>query len=360
MENDKIDKMLSDYYSNIEVPMKFNNIKDKISQPNKNNRKSKYIWQLATICVILLTISTVAFGQNIYYFIIGSMVDIHEGLVTAVKNNYYAEVNMAYIKSGDTSLKVDYVLMDDFNLFLCFDIRTFINLTDCRVLLKDMIITDENKNLIFCDDKNTYEKFCKKNGLEIVGIPRATHTDDGYGIETLEQDENGIKVLYKLYSEGYPHCKELNIEINTIILKGREDVIEKNGIWKIKLKLPEEFYSRENIYYKVKDGSDEKNNIKIDEVIVSNTQTVVKYTGKNEDNLNENDCNMRIENENGENFEYSAINDGYGIIYSSDGTYKNSVPFSLTKYKATDKIYLFITQNGKEYKINLEREYEKK
>ena len=69
MENDKIDKMLSDYYSNIEVPMKFNNIKDKISQPNKNNRKSKYIWQLATICVILLTISTVAFGQNIYYFI---------------------------------------------------------------------------------------------------------------------------------------------------------------------------------------------------------------------------------------------------------------------------------------------------
>ena len=92
MENDKIDKMLSDYYSNIEVPMKFNNIKDKISQPNKNNRKSKYIWQLATICVILLTISTVAFGQNIYYFIIGSMVDIHEGLATAVKNNYYAEV----------------------------------------------------------------------------------------------------------------------------------------------------------------------------------------------------------------------------------------------------------------------------
>ena len=371
MENDNIDKMIYNYYRDMKIPTKFNNIANKIPKTSIY-KKNKYIWKISTVCAIFLMICTVAFGKNIYLYILDSFAKIHEGIATAVKNDYYAYINMDYVESNNISIKVDYMLMDDFNLFIAFDVKSDIYTSKTSVKFKDMIITDENNNLIFCDDIDTYEKYCKKSGIEITTIPKSTYTDDGYGIEKIEQSEDKSKILYKLYSSQYPKSKELNIEIHTIELTTKEGTEEKNGAWKIKLNLPKEFYNREYTYYYVKDESNKEFNINIESVIVSNTQTVVKYSGKTKkydnsmegleeqfDNLLNNEGTvfdeMWLENEKGEQFEISSINDGYGTKYSPDGSYEGELPFSLTKYDLTEKLYLIIEKNGERFRINLER-----
>lgn len=371
MKNDYTDKILYNYYKQIEPPISIKNI---TNNPPKESmyKKKKYVWKISTVCAILLMICTITFGKSIYMYILDAIAKVHEGVGTAVNNNYYSEINMEYVESNNTSIKVEYVLMDDFNLFLAFDVRKKFDTMIHNLKFKDMIITDENNNLIFCDDVSTYEKYCKENGIEITSIPRSSYTDDGYGIENIEQNENNVKTLYKLYSSKYPKCKVLNIEIHTMEINTKEDTKNIEGAWKIKINLPEEFYNREYVYYHMKENIDKENYINIESVIVSNTQTVVKYNGKlNEyensiegvegkinDILNSEGSfydNMWIENEKREKFEISVINDGYGTLYSPDGSYKGEMPFDLTKYDLTDKLYLIIEKNDKEYKINLER-----
>lgn len=371
MGNDNIDKMLYNYYRDMKIPTKFNNIANRIPTTSIH-KKNKYIWKISTIFAIFLMICTVAFGKNIYLYILDSFAKTYEGVTTAINNNYYAEINMDYVKSGNISIKVDYVLMDDFNLFLEFNIKNNLDTKVYKFRFNDMIITDENNNLIFCDEVSTYEKYCRESGIEITTIPKSSYTDDGYGIEKIEQNENESKVLYKLYSSQYPKSKELNIEIHNIELTTEGGIEEKNGAWKIKLILPEELYNREYTCYYVKDESNKEFNINIESIIVSNTQTVVKYSGKTKeydnslegleeqiDNLLNNEGiifdDMWLENEKGEKFEMSAINDGYGTKYSPDGSYEGELPFSLTKYDLTERLYLIIEKNNKEYKINLER-----
>lgn len=366
---DNLDEILYNYYNSIEVPVNIKNIINDIPQ-NSIHKKKKYIWKISTVCILFLMICTITFGKNIYLYILNSVAKVHEGIATAVENEYYSEIIMEYAESNKVGIKIDYVLMDDYNLFLTFNTIYEIDDIMCRAEFKDLIITDENNNIIFCDNIETYEEYCKKNGKEVRNILKDSITSS-YGIETVEEKENNVVTLYKLYSSQFPKCKELNIEIHTVELIAKEEKININGAWKIKINLPEDFYEREDIIYFVKDGSDEKANIRIENAIVTNTQTVISYKGNSEKYKNSQDNiedilntilyigsfydKIWLENENGKKFKTSATNDNYGTTYSPDGTYKGKLPFSLTKYDLTDKLYLIIEKNGNQYKVNLER-----
>lgn len=370
MKDDKIDKMIYNYYSNIRVPEKINNISKKMPTTSIY-RKNKIIWKISTVCAIFLMICTVTFGKDLYLYILNSFAKTHEGIITAINNDYYADINMEYINSDKTQLKVDYILMDDFNLVLAFNIKSDINTNIDKLKFNDMIITDENNNLIFCDDIDTYEKYCKKTNKEITTIPKSSFSDNGYGIETIEKNKNEIKILYKLYSSQFPTSKELNIEIHTIELITDKGNVQKSGTWKIHIDLPKEFYDREYSYYHVKDKANQQFDINIENVVVSNTQTIVKYNGKTKgydksiEGIEEKFNNLLndegtifdeiwIEDENGKKFKMSAINDGYGTKFSADGTFEGELPFSLTKYDLTKILYLVIEKDNKEYRIELE------
>lgn len=374
MENDKIDKMLYDYFRNKdkEVPLKIKNIIHNFPKEEiHKNSKRKILWKISTVCAIFLMICTITFGKEIYLYILDRMTKVHEGIATAVNNEYYSEINMEYAESNNVGIKIDYVLMDDYNLFLAFNTKHKIDNVIYKAEFTDLIITDENNNLIFCDDIKTYEKYCKNSGKEVRTIPKDSTTDGGYGIENVESKENNVVTLYKLYSSKFPKSKELNIEIHTVELTTREETINIEGTWKIKINLPEDFYEREDIIYFVKDGSDKKANISIESVIVTKTQTLIRYKGNLkkydetqagiEDKINNLFNGGRfydkiwLENEKGEIFEISASNDGYGTKYSPDGTYEGKLPFSLTIYDLTDKIYLVIEKDEIKYRINLTR-----
>lgn len=371
MKGDYIDKIFYNYYKRIEIPDKIKNITQNIPRESIYKKK-KYIWKISTVCAILLMICTITFGQEIYLYVLDKIAKVHEGIATAVDNEYYLEVGMEYVNFNNTGIKVNYVSMDDYNLFLTFDTKSEINNTIYEATFKDLIITDENNNLIFCDDIDTYEKYCKKNGKEIRSIPKDSITNNGYGIEEIEQSKNNVITLYKLYSSQFPKRKELNIEIHTVQLSTLEENININGTWKIKIKLPEDFYNRQDIIYYVKDENDKLANLNIESVIVTNTQAVIEYNGNIENYENtqgeiEGQINdllfgvrsfydkIWIENQNGEKFEIVTTNDGYGTTYSSDGFYNGKLIFSLTKYDLTDRLYLVIEKNKEEYKVILER-----
>ena len=367
---DNLDEILYNYYNSIEVPVNIKNIINDIPQ-NSIHKKKKYIWKISTVCILFLMICTITFEKNIYLYILNSVAKVHEGIATAVENEYYSEIIMEYAESNKVGIKIDYVLMDDYNLFLAFDTKYEINNVIYEARFEDLIITDENNNLIFCDDVDTYEEYCKESGKEVRTIPKDSITNGGYGIENIEPKENNVVTLYKLYSSQFPKSKELNIEIHTVKLTTREETMNIEGVWKIKINLPEDFYEREDIIYFVKDGSDRKANISIVSAVITNTQTVVSYKGNSEKYENsqegiEDKINnllngggfydeIWLENEKGEKFESSATNDNYGTTYSADGTYKGKMAFSLTTYDLTDKIYLVIEKDGVEYRINLER-----
>lgn len=374
MNNDEIDKMLYDYYKNLDekIPIKIRNtIQNFPKEKLHRSKKRKILWKISTVCAMFLMICTITFGKEIYLYILDRMAKVHEGIATALNNEYYSEINMEYAESNNVGIKIDYVLMDDYNLFLAFDTKYEINNVIYKARFEDLIITDENNNLIFCDDIDTYEKYCKDSGKEVRTIPKDSITNGGYGIENIETRENNVVTLYKLYSSQFPKSKELNMEMHTVELTTREETMNIEGVWKIKINLPEDFYEREDIIYFVKDGSDKKANISIESAVVTNTQTVVKYKGNSkkydgtqeglEDKIN-NLLNgggfydeIWLENEKGKKFETSATNDGYGTKYSPDGTYEGKLPFSLTTYDLTDTIYLVIEKDGIEYRINLVR-----
>lgn len=370
MENDEIDKMLNNYYKNLQTPVNIENIINNIPQKSIY-KKRKIWWKISTVCAIFLMICTITFGKEIYLYILDRMAKVHGGIATAVNNEYYSEINMEYAESNNVGIKIDYILMDDYNLFLAFDTKYEINNVIYEARFEDLIITDENNNLIFCDDVDTYEEYCKESGKEVRTIPKDSITNGGYGIENIEPKENNVVTLYKLYSSQFPKSKELNIEIHTVELTTREETMSIEGVWKIKINLPENFYEREDIIYFVKDGSDRKANISIESAVITNTQTVVSYKG-NSENYDSTQEGLEdkinsllngggfydeiwIENENGEKFETSATNDNYGTTYSADGTYKGKLPFSLTTYDLTDKLYLVIERDGVKYRINLVR-----
>ena len=130
MNNDEIDKMLYDYYKNLDekIPIKIRNtIQNFPKEKLHRSKKRKILWKISTVCAMFLMICTITFGKEIYLYILDRMAKVHEGIATAVNNEYYSEINMEYAESNNVGIKIDYVLMDDYNLFLAFDTKYEIN-----------------------------------------------------------------------------------------------------------------------------------------------------------------------------------------------------------------------------------------
>ncbi len=374
MKNSELDMKLYNYYNKIEMSPKFYTLPKSIAKTNYYKNNKTYILKLSIACMLLLMICTVTFGKNIYMSILEAMAEVHEGVSVAINNDYYAEIEMEYANSNKIKLKVSEFIMDDYNLFLGFKIENNRMEEIRNIKFQDMTITDEYNNLIFCDDKEAYDKYCKENNMRSERITEYSLTNRGYGIEQVKQDGNELEVLYKLCSDGYPKSKELHIQIHTIEAKGEKgETLKLDGIWKMKVNVPKEFYERNYITYQVKDGSDAKYGMHIDNMVVTDTQTVVSYKGNyNIDNITFNNTEeeildfidnnrsfydeIKLKNEKGEIFNTASMTDAFGTYYSKENEqFEGRLPFELTKYDITDKIYLIIIKNGEEKVINLER-----
>lgn len=396
---------------------------------NKMNRRG-YIMKrklIAVLCGCFIFVSGVVLAGN--YNKIISTFGLGKGVDSAVNNGYIGNPNMNYIESNTTvteeinSITVDNIniktkiedfLMDDINIstHFIFEIDTKINeiidFDDLKSIeLKDLIVTDEENRILYCMNKETFDKYCKDNNLDYKYI----EFNENYyncGVNTFVQyhyKENGtVKFTYNMYTGdvSFPKSKQLNFNFSNIVLKRNDwlenehSVVNLKGNWNIKLDVPEKMYNRESISYKVVNSENPDfqiinatlydtsfefgmiiSNVEKPEMPEILKELYEKYeTGKiditqfysiiNGNQEYRNAMNnyysspvkdvTYVENENGQKFEStdSPSRRQYGNYIDGD-KYSFYETFGLTKNEATEKLKVCVYFKDKLYIVELEK-----
>ncbi len=309
-----------------------------------------------------------------------------QGIIQMAEDGYIQNIDMNFIEDNGISIKIDSILMDDYNLYIVFEVKTKENIEPIfNIEISDLIISDENNNIIYCsyDRVDLYEDFCKKHNIEFSNKNmHNNYTNEGYQTEVIERTDNSVKFLYKLYSTGYPKSKKLIFDFKNINIISNVENITNNrvsqnlkGKWNIEVDLPEVFYNRKNLIYSVKDKSDKKSNVILKEATGTYTEmhielTIKKFrkgykpTEEGLDNLlkeilenTENDIIATLENQNGKIFEIVTLNKegGNGRTYHSNGDVTCYFTFPITRDEYTNILKLNLTIRDKKTTINLSK-----
>lgn len=348
-----------------------------------NNIHSNIMIKFISAIVAFLTITAgVVFAKDISNFInnIFNPTTIGKGVVEMAEKGYMQNTDMDFIENNGISIKVNNVLMDDYNLDIVFEVKIEENIESINnVKMPDLIISDENNNLIYCnyDRVDLYEEFCEKHNIEFSKMNMKNNvTNGGYQIELIEAKDKSIKFLYKMYSDEYPKSKKLILDIKNIeIISNTGENHEFKGNWNIEINLSEKIYNREEIIYNVKDGSDKDNNTILKEARGAYTEMhitiLVKGAGipfePTEKGLEqflqmatlEDEVVPTLENEKGKIFErsISSSDSNGGTSYHHNGDMTMNIVFPITKddYTETLKLNLYLTKTKEIKTINLSK-----
>lgn len=390
----KIKTVLSD---ELELPLSYK----QMIRTTLYTEKNKKIFQrfnfakmaLATSACLVLTTSIV-FAKDISDFI-KNFFSHNFGMDTAIENGYIDNSSMDYIESNGTKIKVNRFLMDNYNLNLDLSIKLDESIKQDKILrmsFPNMIITDENNNILFCQDKDTFEKYCNEHNLNCNWEELSdSHINSGSNFYIKSNQSDTINLIYNIYAQNFPKSKKIIINFSKIVLSENEDIEQDNiiltGNWNLEIEVPEKFHGREEISYKVKNCSNDK--MKITKAVVSETCTkfelemeeesdlpydltddeetrnrkIDEYIEKQKNETYEEFLDRRkfkneyIENERGKTFYPSKSTDqdaGYSNIEMKYLIYWQT--FDLTKYDATNTLKVFFNYKGDDVVVELERE----
>ena len=236
LEEDYLDKKLKEYYKKVdnEVPKSFEdaiqtafsskkdkkflkfiakkqNFIDKIKFiKEKLSRSFLKVSQLAVVLFSCLCVTYFVHATSIVDYLAGffNLSDINinnSGIEQALEKGELQNVYMDYIRTEGVGVKVSYVLMNDLNLYLVFDIETDFSLKERdvnNVNFQRLVITNENGETLY----NQYMN------------------DNFKGNKVVVQDEHHMKNLIFMFSDGIPESKKLNIFFNQIVLYKSNDV----------------------------------------------------------------------------------------------------------------------------------------
>ena len=400
MENnyDEIDNLLIEYFNNNqEVPIIVTNgIETALYTERKRYNLMELIKKIIITIVSFFTVASgIVFAKDISN-IIKNFFNDSKGLDTAIENGYIQQ-NFENTVSNQTDITLKNFLMDDFNLSFTFEMKfnESIDINSInRITLPNLIITDEQKRIIYCIDESTFKEYCQKNNLDYTWDEfNDNHLRSGanWYIKNKLVDSNSVELIYNLYANKYPKSKCLNLDFSTInLMNSSSDNSIKytiNGNWNLELEVPEKFYNRESVIYTVKECND--STLNITDASLYDTCFKLKFNTKFKPIYQENDS----ENEKNEKMqtlqdwimkekaewrtmvydEYSIDNSGnkfYPLQSSSedsmtsylpDGQFSHMQTFELTKHnKNCNSITLYLKINlpdtQKDIKIVLERQ----
>lgn len=329
--------------------------------------------RILSIVLVLFAITGVVFAKEIVQFVKHIFINTSDGVETAIENGYVQDVDMDYVKDSNVEVKVDYILMDDFNLNIMFNINLpeINNLSSIK--FDNLVITDEENNLLLTEfkNRNDYLQFCEKNNIE------NTHNYIALGSYNYSNTEYNNKIsnytcsyIIRAFDEPFPKSKKLNISFNKIILCTAEESHEIYGDWKIDINLDEKIYNRKTLIYNLEYCNDE--NLELISASVSETGMKIKcktiwgepvYSDEDSEEEKERKKrefydkpnpigNLLIQNEyvlnkNGKTFypaKSSSDDGGYSQLF--DGTLNYWQTFNLTIQDATDTITIVLPKGG--------------
>ena len=379
----------------LEIPEKYNdmiyytlrNLPDKENLPVIKRNKLKL--SFATICCILLLTTSVVFASEITEFV-KNIFNYSRGIDKAIENGYIENSNIETVKSNGTTITAKNFLMDDFNLSFTFDVKLENEevLKTSNIEFLDMIITDEENNILYCEDEERFNEYCKNNNLNYTFSKyNEKYIDTGMNKYIKSEQKDETSIIYNLYANMFPRSENLYIYVSKIkclnTYNNKEVILEGN--WNIELDVPEKFYNRECAIYTVTYCSEPE--INVTDIAVYNTGTKFEFTANFQPIYNEQDIetvkeqkmdeftnwymnqdindkrivnNEYIEDEKGNKY-YPIKNniDDKNIQYKMNGEFNYSQIFDLTKYEDVNKIKIHFNLNlpyeNKDIVIELER-----
>lgn len=332
--------------------------------------------KIASIILVLFAITGVVFAKEIVQFVKHIFINTSDGVETAIENGYGQEVNMNYTQNNNIDIKVDYILMDDFNLDIMFNIGLKELKELSSIELNNLAITDENGNILLTEfnDRNKYLEFCRKNKIE--------NTDNYialgyYNYSSLTYDYQNSTYLYSyiVRSDNFPKSKKLHITFDEIVLfsgniVNKEMLHSISGNFELDIDLDEEIYNRKTLIYNLEYCND--NNLKLLNATVSETGFKIRCQTiwgdpiySNEDSPEEIERKKRefydkpfsinnslikneyVLNEDGKIFypSHSSEGDGgYGQLLDGNLVYWQT--FDLTRTDATDNLTIVLCKGG--------------
>lgn len=306
----------------------------------KAYRKSNFSKIAVMVCSLLIVVTGITYATDIKEFVIKNFYTVDKGMDTAIENGYIDEqqteyatseeieatINNTSIDAYNTEIGIKNVLMDDNNLNFTFSINVNKNIDISNLMtvrLNKILISDENNNILYCDNKELFNKYCSNNNLDYDYYDRNEHQMgsalNDYIINR-DTDSNTIDMLFNLINTrdfSYPNSKYLNIIIQEINM-GEEDYYANNepiclkGNWNLFVNVDEKFSNRKSINYSVKKC--DSDDINITQAKLDNTGFTFKCTLFKEPLYNDNisqEEKYRIIRE----FQKYYYNEEYGYIF---------------------------------------------
>lgn len=405
---DEFEKNIKNILSqDIEIPEHYTNA-IKTAFDKKKKHSYNLLKVAAVICIGITATGGIVFATKKYIkdtkeksFGIGKEIN------TAIENGYIQNTNMDYVSSNVITIegkqytigtKITDFLMDDINLSAHFefeftdDINEIVNLAKLtNIEIADLIITDENNNIIYNNDKESFERFCTENNLEYKFNEFNEHYyANGLNSFINYKQGNNITFTYNMYTSGqYPKSKKLNIHFTKIKLQEENNVIILKGNWEISVNVPEKMYNRKTISYKVTNCSNSDFDIITATlyedrfelgVVISNMKKpddseLIELLNQYPEGINENtDKETRekfamlykellppigekyIESQNGKRFGVSSSpSKRENCNYTENDKLDLYTTFEMTKYEATDKLTVTIYLKNVPVIIELEK-----
>lgn len=376
-----------------------------------NDRHRKYfnLYKVAIIVICLLCTSGIAYATYNY---VKNNFNRRKGIETAINNGYIMNVDGEPVTSNDVSLKINQILLDDYNLDISFGLE-FKNMeipdNVQAIKFESMLITDESNNILYhSGNKEIFDEFVTKNNLN-VSYKEYTdkYINSGLSINIIPDNKSSFMLACNLspFNATFPKSTKYNIYIENIVfsINNTDKVINAN--WNLESSLTSDFQNRNLVKYTCQNLSDYNNIVNVDVVTYTtgtNLKIEMKFPSTLADSKKLKELIDKAKNEQSSNS--SQIMDYYDGDYVTK-TEKNlyildehiynlfnnifiktsldekfyttnnittnktfhispnntsiiySNTFDMTSYDYTDIIYLHFTYNSHEYNIKLTASY---
>ena len=372
-----------------------------------NDRHRKYfnLYKVAIIVICLLCTSGIAYATYNY---VKNNFNRRKGIETAINNGYIMNVDGEPVTSNDVSLKINQILLDDYNLDISFGLEfKNMEIPDNVQLIKfeNILITDENNNIIYhSGNKNIFDNFVKSNDLDL----KYKNYNDKYinsdlSVNIISKNSSAFTLVCNLspFNATFPKSTKYNIYIENIVfsINNTDKVINAN--WNLESSLTSDFQNRISIKYTCQNLSDYNDIVNVDVITyttgtnfkiemkvpttitdskklkelidkakneqLSDSDTISEFyngfyiTNTEKELYNENNRiynpfnNIYIENSSGEKFYITNNVNTDSTVYRSlkqDYLLYNCI-IDMTTYNCTDQITLHFTYNNENYSILL-------
>lgn len=337
----------------LKTEISINEFKQELFLKKKTNIITNFIKRIIFAIVSLFTVTaTIVFAYNKINFKeidnrnksyalienIGS-----DSIKNATNNGYIKNLNMDYTYSKNIGCKINSFLISDNDLSVVIDFDFSYNNINKNRLLSNVIIYDENKN-VYCNyspimnfrsvkyQKRFYKSASLSNINEFSGMVSYSNL-----YETSNQVISQILIQPK---NKFPISKKIYINIHDIgYMDGSKYVyINKDIDWNFEIDIPENFYNRTNIEYKLENSLE---NFQLQNLYITDTHCTVIYS------CNDENLKVQLVDEN------DIVYKHYSSEKIDDNKYINNYCFN--KYMITNKLYLKIIGSSGEQKIELKK-----